>query len=79
MNSEIINLREKLIKATSDNQESITRMLQTKSNTSEIKKIIKIYQQRLDSESEGEDLGKDNSKSRNKKSSKNKNKLKESR
>ena len=51
-------------------------MLQTKSNTSEIKKIIKIYQQRLDSESEGDEISKDSHKSRNKKASKNKNKLK---
>ncbi len=45
MNLEIINLKEKLIKATEDNQENIAKMLQNKSNSSsEIKKIIKIYQ-----------------------------------
>lgn len=75
MNAEISTLKEKLIKLTVDGQENMNRIMQNKS-TSEIKKIIKIYQQKIDSESDGEEIAREERKGRKKPS---KNKLKESR
>lgn len=55
MNAEIAALKDKLLKVTVESQENMNRIMQNKS-TSEIKKIIKIYQHRIDSESDGEDI-----------------------
>lgn len=55
MNAEIAALKDKLLKVTVESQENMNRIMQNKS-TSEIKKIIKIYQHRIDSESDAEDI-----------------------
>lgn len=45
MNSEILSLKENLVKASTENQEYFSKMLHQKNiNTSESKKIVKIYQ-----------------------------------